>query len=57
MLGEWHYIQYFSNHNQKNYQRALTNYQKALGMYPADSVRHAQLIKFLQLHRPPTGDG
>jgi tetratricopeptide (TPR) repeat protein len=43
MLGGWYYTQYMFYHNPKNYHLAMSNYQKALGMYPAASPRRAGL--------------
>lgn len=43
VLGCWYYTQYMFYHNPKNYHLAMSNYQRAIGMYPAASPRRAGL--------------
>lgn len=42
-LGCWYYTEYMFEHDPKNYRLAISTYQKALAMYPTDSVRRGQL--------------
>ena len=43
MLGAWYYFQYLSYEHKPDYQAAMTNYRKALAMYPATAARKAAL--------------